>query len=317
MATDCGGVGAVANAQVALSTGSLHNWALDRVFEVAAGAGFDGVELLVDARTDSANVGYLRRLCERWGTRILSVHAPFVPRVEGWSEAPEERVERAVALAEAVGAETVVAHLPLRWEVGRVHLALGGWRFERLVVAPWRSAAGARYARWLVEELPELQARARVRVAVENMPAHRLLGRAMRLHRLNSIEGLGRFPYVVLDTTHWGTWGIDPLEAYRALRGRVVHVHLSDYDGREHRLPGKGHLRLRELLSEMGRDGFSGTVAIEVEPSALGEAARREERAWAELRTAASEARAALATPSHSHNPIPNQRTPLLASREA
>lgn len=317
MATDCGGVGAVGNARVALSTGSLHNWALDRVFEVAAGAGFDGVELLVDARTDSANVGYLRRLCERWGTPILSVHAPFVPRVEGWSEAPEERVRQAVGLAEAVGASTVVAHLPLRWELGRVHLALGGWRFERLVVAPWRSAAGARYARWLVEELPGLQARSRVRVAVENMPAHRLLGRAVRLHCLNSLDGLGKFPYLVLDTTHWGTCGIDPLEAYRALRGRVVHVHLSDYDGREHRLPGKGHLRLRELLGEMGRDGFGGTVAVEVEPSALGEGVCGEERVWGVLRGVALEAKAALATPSHSHNAEITQQTTSFAGRGA
>lgn len=317
MATDCGDGGRVAAAQVGLSTGSLHHWALDRVFELAAAAGYDGVELLVDARMDSSDVPYLRRLVQRWGVPILSVHSPFVADVEGWSGLAERRVEQAVRLAEELGASTVVAHLPVRWQVGRVRLSVGSWRLEGAVVLPWRDGAGARYARWLQEELPALQARTGVRVAIENMPAHRGWVPGGQLHWFNSTEGLRQFPHVVLDTTHWGTWGVEPVEVYRALRERVAHVHLSDYDGREHRLPGKGKLRLWELLAEMGRDGFSGIVVVEVEPSALGE------RGWAKgglqavLAEAAAEVRGWLLAPSHSHYTPTEPVAPASSDRAA
>jgi len=314
MATDRGDAGRVEGARIALSTGSLHNWALDRVFELAAATGYDGVELLVDARMDASDARYVTRLSERWGIPVLSVHSPFVPKLEGWSDMPERRVEQAVRLAEALGASTVVAHLPVRWQVGRVHLALGGWRFDRMLVTPWPSASGARYARWLLEGLPELQSRTGVRVAVENMPMHRSWGRSMRLHSFNSVEGLHQFPYVVLDTTHWGTCGVEPLEAYRVLRDRVVHVHLSDYDGREHRLPGKGWLRLDALLEAMGRDGFSGTVVLEVEPWALAEGDWAEGHLRWALGQALREARRWLAVPSHSHTST--QPTPHPLARE-
>jgi len=312
MAADRGDAGAVEGARIALSTGSLHNWALDRVFELAASAGYDGVELLVDARMESSDAAYLQRLSERWDIPILSVHTPFVPRVEGWSEAPAERVVQAVRLAGAVGASTVVAHLPLRWEIGRIHLSLGRWRFERLLIAPWRSAAGSRYGRWLLEDLPALQERWRVRVALENMPAHRVWGRRMQLHSLASLQALSRFPFVALDTTHWGTWGVEPLQVYRALRQCIAHVHLSDYDGREHRLPGKGHLQLGELLAEMGRDGFRGIVVLEVEPSAIAEAGWSLEQVQCTLAQVRAGVRAMLA-PSHSHTDL--QAPPDSATR--
>lgn len=34
---------------------------------------------------------------------------------------------------------------------------------------------------------------------------------------------------------HIGTWGLDLLGVYERLKGRTVYVHLSDFDGEEHR----------------------------------------------------------------------------------
>jgi sugar phosphate isomerase/epimerase len=301
MGIDRGHTAGVERAQVALSTGSLYTWALERVFALAAAAGYDGVELLVDARMDSYDVPYLRGLSERCRMPILSVHTPFVERLEGWPDAPEARVERTVRLAEALGARNVVAHAPLRWQVGRVQVALGGWRAERGFVLPWRSPAGARYARWLVEELPALQAQTPVQVALENMPMRRAWGRNLQLHHFSSIEELGRFPCLVLDTTHWGTCGVDPVKVYRALHERIVHVHLSNYDGREHRLPAKGALDLDALLVAMRQAGFSGLLVIEVEPRAVMDGDWSEARARRELEEACMHSRALLGLlPSHS-----------------
>ena len=254
--------------RLALSTGSLYNMGLDRVFALAATTGYDGVELLVDARIDSYDVSYLRRLSEQNEIGILSVHTPFAPRVEGWPAGSIGRVKQAVQLAEALGAETVVAHTPFR---GRVLLSIERGRGSKpvRVVLPWRDCGEEEYGRWLGGGLAALQAQTAVRIAIENMPMGRLMGRRWLPYRLSTIAELRRWPYVVLDTTHWGTWGVDPAAAYEELKGQVVHVHLSDFDGREHRLPFRGNLRLEGLLRRLSSDGFRGVIAVETEPWAV------------------------------------------------
>ncbi len=47
---------------IALSTGSLYTYGTARVFELAAEAGYDGIEILTDHRWDSRQPAYLRRL---------------------------------------------------------------------------------------------------------------------------------------------------------------------------------------------------------------------------------------------------------------
>ena len=77
------------------------------------------------------------------------------------------------------------------------------------------------------------------------------------------------FRHLTLDTTHLGTWGIDPLTVYAQLGGRIVHVHLSNFDGHEHRSPPDGHLPLAELLRRLAQDRYTGTISVESDPSAL------------------------------------------------
>lgn len=260
-------MGEVNQARLALSTGSLYNWALDRVFQLAASTGYDGVELLVDARMDSYDVPYLRSLIDRWRTPILSVHTPFVSHLEAWPDNSEGRVEYAVRLAEDLGAEIVVAHPPRRWHSLSLHGSFLRHSFGCLL--PWPNRAERRYAQWLCEELFALEKGSSVRVALENMPAKRRLGYRISDYLFSSMRDLKRWPHLVLDTTHWGTWGIDPVQSYQALGERVIHVHLSDYDGREHRLPFTGSLGLDKLLSALRENAFSGIVCIEVHPDAL------------------------------------------------
>jgi sugar phosphate isomerase/epimerase len=74
---------------------------------------------------------------------------------------------------------------------------------------------------------------------------------------------------LTLDTTHWATRKVDPLEAYHMAEGRVCHVHLSNYDGYEHQLPHKGKLNLKKFLRALKADGFTGTVSLELSPGSL------------------------------------------------
>ena len=250
-------------AMLAFSTGSLYNYGLRRTFELAREAGFDGLEVLVDLRWDTRQAGYLSTLRDEFGLPVVSVHNPFL-RMKDWEQDPIRRVERTVALAEALGAHVVVIHLPLRF----TRLSVKSLFVRATVQLPW--LWDGRYARWIVDELPAYQATTPVTIAVECMPHHRTLGLRVNPFRLNDLEGLARLSCLTLDTTHLGTWGVDVLAAYERLADRVAHVHLSNYDGREHRLPHKGRLPLAQFLACLKADGYGGIVTLEVHPEALG-----------------------------------------------
>ncbi len=251
---------------IALSTGSLYSYGMARVFELAAQAGYDGIEVLVDHRWDTRQPVYLRRLSADHGLPIVVVHSPFVIEAPGWPADQLGRLQHTVALAQEVGAPTVVTHLPFR-----LHAIVGHWHAyrPRHFFLPMPLPRREPYYHFLRNGMAELEAETGITVAVENMPSKRFLGLKINGYWFNSPVELESFPHLTLDTTHLGTWGLDPLEVYEQLRERVVHVHLSNYDGREHRLPPDGHLSLAGLLRHLARDGYQGVVTVETDPDAL------------------------------------------------
>lgn len=251
---------------IALSTGSLYTYGLARVFELAAQAGYDGIEVLVDARWDTRQPGYLRRLSADSGLPIVAVHSPFAFEVPDWAADQLGRLHRTVALAQEVGAPLVVTHLPLR-----LYFVMGHWeaRRPRQFSFPLPLVRREPYCDFMRNGLAELEAATGITVAVENMPARRLLGIRFSRYWLNVPASLAALPHLALDTTHLGTWGLDPLAVYEQLRERIVHVHLSNFDGKEHRSPPDGRMPLDGLLRRLARDGYRGIVTVESEPGAL------------------------------------------------
>jgi sugar phosphate isomerase/epimerase len=237
----------------ALSTGSLYAYGLDRVFALAAETGFDGIEVLVDHRFDTRQPVYLRRLMERHGLPIVSVHAPFRPRrLAAWPQTQPESIAATAELARAVGAEVIIVHLP--------RLREGG------------------YARWLRRDLAAWQrAHPNPVIAVENMPLKWVRWwpfTPLEMWRMNRLEEWGAFPHLTLDTTHLGTKGLDPLMVYERVRERVAHVHLSNAhrEGRrvrEHCRLEDGFLLLDALISRLAQDGYDGIATVELDPDAL------------------------------------------------
>jgi sugar phosphate isomerase/epimerase len=263
--------------QFIFSTGSLYTYGTDRGFEMAARAGFDGVEVMCDQRWDTRQPEHLLQLMDRYAIPVVAVHSPFFG-VPGWPQDQPSLITRSLQVAEAVGAQVVVHHLPERcayavWQVGdkRSLLPLLWWDRHR------------GYRQWLLGEYAQVQARTQVRLCIENMPAKQMLGRLASFNTWNTVDEIQRFPALTMDTTHLGTWGIEPVEAYRQWRSRVYHVHLSNFNGREHRRPEDGHLRLDRLLSELAADGYAGAVSLELHPDAL-EAGRADERVLELLR---------------------------------
>jgi len=250
-----------------LSTGSL--WLLDTayVFELAAEAGFDGIEVMCDQRFTTRSPAYLQRLSEEYGLPIPVLHTPFSADALGWGNSDTElgRVRHTLKLAEKLQAETIVVHLPLRY--GWASLRLGDWQ-ARL---PW--FGGFEDIRSWIEkgELAELQAKTDVHIAIENMPTKQFWGRAVNPAYWNTMEAWSVVhDHLTLDTTHWGTFGLDPTAALQMAAERVRHVHLSNYaGGREHRLPQTGELDLEKFLQTLARTDFEGAVSVEVHPDAL------------------------------------------------
>lgn len=253
------------------STGSLYSYGIERCFAFAATVGFDGMEIVIDQRWGTRQAAYLKALSERYVLPVGAVHSPFWIGIDGWPADEAARIQRSVGLAEAVGAEVVVHHLPAR--VGFLMMLVGKRRF-RLPIPLWGRESG--YRSWLEERYAASQAETDVLLCIENMPAYRRAGRRWNLYYWNDPEAMQRFANVTMDTTHLGTWGLDPTEIYSRLDGRVRHVHLSNFDGREHRRPETGELRLDRLLQRLAAEGYEGAVSLELHPDAL-DAGERDE----------------------------------------
>jgi sugar phosphate isomerase/epimerase len=250
---------------IALSTGSLYSYGTARVAWMAAEAGFDGLEIMVDDRWDTRDPAYLLQVVRNVGLPIVSLHAPFRPGIPGWDGDELDRVKRTVDLACRVDAQVVVVHPPLRYR----WVALRYAPFVSLSVLlpfPQRS----RYARWLARDLDAASAEWGVTIAVENMPRHQLGRRPVNLFAMNHLRDLRHFRALTFDTTHVGTWDLDVMAAYEILADRVAHIHLSNYNGRQHQLPDEGSLTLAPLLSALHRRGFPGIITVELEPASAG-----------------------------------------------
>jgi sugar phosphate isomerase/epimerase len=223
---------------------SLFSTPMHEIFALLAETGFGGVEVMVTKDPDTQDGKRLRDLAEANGLRIAAIHAPFLLVTRSvWGAEPVGKLDRAIELAEEVGAPLVVAHPPYRWQTG--------------------------YRRWLREELSTLSDRTGVRVAVENMFPLRVRGRRVAsFHSVRTLEDLEGFEHLVLDTSHAAVAGLDLLETLQRLRGRIAHVHLSDNAGRgwDSHLPvGEGVLPLGPFLDALAAERFTGAVSLEID----------------------------------------------------
>jgi sugar phosphate isomerase/epimerase len=137
-----------------------------------------------------------------------------------------------------------------------------------------------RYRRWVDDELPGIEAKAGVIVAMENMFPLHVGSHPIRFHANADLDQLEGLPDLVLDTSHTAVARHDLLEVRRRFGDRLRHVHLSDNAGRgwdSHLPPGHGVLPLDRFLDDLREAAFGGTVSLEVDlrtwmrdPSSLG-----------------------------------------------
>ncbi len=259
--------------KVGLSTASVYPLRTEAAFEYAAKLGYDGVELMVWGEAASQDIDAVEKMSERFSVPVLSVHAPCLlisQRV--WGANPISKLDRSVAAAEQLGAQTVVVHPPFRWQ--------------------------RRYAEGFTEQVAELEASSDVLVAVENMfpfRADRLFRAGQSIERMRrrgggpgpafsafapSYDPLdGNHAHYTLDLSHSATAGTDALEMAQRMGSGLVHLHLCDGSGLpvdEHLPPGQGTQPTAEVCQLLANGNFSGHVVLEVATSSARSLQERE-----------------------------------------
>jgi sugar phosphate isomerase/epimerase len=247
----------------------------EAAFEYAARLGYDGVELMVWAESISQDVAAIRRMSDKYGMPVLSVHAPCLlisQRV--WGANPISKLDRSVRAAEELGAQTVVVHPPFRWQ--------------------------RRYAEGFSDQVAGLEESSEVLVAVENMfpfRADRIFGTGQpsisRMRKRGGTPGVGvsafapsydpldgNHAHYTLDLSHSATAGTDAIDMADRMGDGLVHLHLCDGSGAstdEHLVPGRGTQPAVEICEMLAAGNFSGHVILEVTTSRARTAAEREQ----------------------------------------
>jgi sugar phosphate isomerase/epimerase len=234
---------------ISLSTGSLFTLPLKKVCELAAEAGFDGVELIINQDFQKVNafkaVASLQEI-----TTIHSIHAPFMP-LDGWG-GPMDSLRLSIELAADRGIPLVNFHPP-SWMGGEI----GFWR-------------------WLYsvhDFQKEVGSNGQVTVTIENMP---WVGRfkinpnilSNTQHMIDFIHEHNLF--LTFDCTHMGSGKANFINDFYLFyeSGRIRNIHFSDYGhGREHLLPGHGILPLTRFLNHLRSTDYQSTVTLELDPA--------------------------------------------------
>jgi sugar phosphate isomerase/epimerase len=228
---------------VLAATGPFFMFSPEETFELIAETGFDGAELMITQDRLSQDPHRLGALAARYGVPVPALHGPFL--VATWlvfGTDPKGKIERCVRFAETAKVSTVVIHPPYRWQTA--------------------------YASWLDEEIARVRERTGITITVENMFPLNVNGRSLRFFSGTEPRELGRWPYLTLDTSHLAVTGGDLMAAWDELADRVVHLHVSNNDGRgrdTHGLLDRGVLPVPEFLEEVGAARFGGAVTLELD----------------------------------------------------
>ncbi len=233
----------MASPELLFSTAAFFARPLADTFALLADCGYEGVEVMVTKDPASQDPERMRKLAAEYGLRIGAIHAPallITRRV--WGTDPIGKIDRAIEVAERAEIPLVVTHPPYKWQRG--------------------------YRRWLLEELPRLEERTGVTVAIENMfPVH-VGTHPLMFHANQDLDELDGIPHLVLDTSHAAVAKHDLVQVRRRFGQRLRHIHLSDNAGRgwdSHLPPGQGVLALDEFLDDLADDNYLGTISLEVD----------------------------------------------------
>lgn len=216
-----------------LSTDSLRGYGLNRVFQFAKDAGFDGVEVALDIRHfDTQDADYLNELQKQYSLPIRAVRA--------FPDSTIKQTILAMEIAHAVEAKVLIVEPPKLFDF--------------------------KYKDWIKKQVPMLRKKYQLNIALKNGPSEYMWG-ILPGRSMNNIPDLQSFKEVCLDVANLYGMKLDLMRAYEMVKSSLVHVHLSNvHKGVDHSLLDEGIMPLESLLTKLKRDGYEHDISLLVRP---------------------------------------------------
>ena len=216
--------------------------------------GFDTIDIFADPLDiDIKERQLIKRECARAGLPIVSIACVAVGLLDFNPSVQRFHMQRCRAYLD----------LAYEYQAKNLLLVLGEYIWEKQVIPPveqWRTGVNN------VRELGKAAADLGLQVALELEP--------FKLSLVNNVDSMVRFlddvnhPAVKanIDISHLHLSGTPP-EEVRRLKGKAIHVHLSDCDGKVHGdlPPGRGVVSFAPYLREIKNLGMDGAISIELE----------------------------------------------------
>jgi len=216
--------------------------------------GFDTIDIFADPLDlDISERILIRRECQAASLPIVSVACVAVGLIDFNPSVQRFHMQRCQAYLD----------FAYELEAKNVLLVLGEYIWERQVIRPqeqWLTAVKH------LRTLGDYAAKLKLDIALELEP--------FKLSLLNNVEHMRHFiedvnhPHVKanIDISHLHLAGVKP-EELRKLKGKAIHVHISDCDGKVHGdlPPGRGVVDFAPYLKEIAALGINGAVSIELE----------------------------------------------------
>ncbi|MBT6068776.1 sugar phosphate isomerase/epimerase [Candidatus Peregrinibacteria bacterium] len=222
--------------KILLSTDSLKGYGLNRVFEFAKDAGFDGIDLQIEPKDfDTQNAEYLKELEQEYGLQVISIQTP--------KNANKKKILEYVELTKIVGAKILILQAPKVFNI--------------------------KFTTWLKTEVPKIRKKESISIALENAPATTLFG-FIPEHAMNNLAELKKFKHACLDTSRTADRKEDLIVTLKKLMKYLVHVHISNVKkGRGGHLPNDGILPMESFLTKLSEEDYKGAISIKVKPKYL------------------------------------------------
>jgi D-psicose/D-tagatose/L-ribulose 3-epimerase len=218
--------------------------------------GFDTVDIFADPLDlEIRERRLIKRECDRLQLPIVSIACVAVGLIDFNPSVRRFHLERVKKYLD----------LAYEYEARNVLLVLGEYIWNQEVIPPaeqWKTGVDC------CRELGDYAAKLGLQIALELEPFH--------LSLVNNVENMVRFlddcahPAVQanIDISHLVLANVAP-EELRRLKGKAIHVHISDCDGKRHGdlPPGRGVVPFEPYLREIKALGIEGAISIELEYS--------------------------------------------------
>jgi sugar phosphate isomerase/epimerase len=220
---------------LSITSDSLSNYGLHRVFRFVKEASFDGIEIIMTKDYDTHDANYLQELSNEYKLPIVAISAP--------DKTTKKRILSAIDIAKKINCQVIVIKAP--------------------------ELLDFKLSAWIKNEIPLIRKKEKLHICLENNDASTFLG-ILPKYAMNSLNDLTNFKSVCLNTANLASKKIDLMKVYDQLKSVIKHIHLSNSKGATGYLAlNHGVLPLESFLTSLKDNNYSGHISLKIRPSEL------------------------------------------------